>query len=190
MSLIDGILGQLGGTAIAQMSQNVGAQPNQVQGAISAALPMIISAMAKNSATPAGAQALNGALDQHDGGILGSLAGLIANPAGGQGLGILGHLLGGKQDNTANTLGQANGLSGAQMGTIMMTLAPIVMGYLGKMRNEQGLDENAVASVLSNEQQAHANANPGMMGMLSKLLDGNHDGSPVDDVLGMLGKLF
>jgi len=43
--------------------------------------------------------------------------------------------------------------------------------------------------MLGSEQQRATDAAPGLMGMLSSFLDRDHDGSVMDDIGGMLGKL-
>ena len=68
-------------------------------------------------------------------------------------------------------------------------LAPLVMGALGKAQREKGLDTGGLAGMLGGEQQRAADAAPGVMGMLTSFLDRDHDGSVMDDIGGMLGKL-
>ncbi len=64
------------------------------------------------------------------------------------------------------------------------------MGALGKTQQQQGLDANGLSEFLANQHlQAQASA-PDVMGMLSSLLDSNKDGSVLDDVGRLAGKLF
>jgi hypothetical protein len=63
------------------------------------------------------------------------------------------------------------------------------MGALGKAQREKGLDTGGLAGMLGSEQQRATDAAPGVMGMLSSVLDRDHDGSVMDDIGGMLGKL-
>ena len=77
----------------------------------------------------------------------------------------------------------------------MMTLAPIVMGMLGKQKRQQGLDIGGLAGLLSNSvNQQRSSGNP-MLDMANRFLDQDGDGSALDDVAsmvgkGLLGKLF
>jgi hypothetical protein len=71
-----------------------------------------------------------------------------------------------------------------------MIAAPLVMGALGKTQQEQGLDAPNLYSFLGQQQQVAHQSNPDMMSMLGSLLDMDHDGSALDDILGMAGKLF
>lgn len=191
MSLLEGLMQNLSGPALSMISQQIGADEGQTQSALSGALPLIISAMAKNAASPEGANSLSNALDQHNGGILENLAGFIPNALAGEGAGILKHVLGNKQPLAEQGISQASGLSAAQVGQLLVTVAPIVMGYLGKQKQETGLDASSIAGLLGGQQaQAQSHAAGGGMGMLMNLLDMDNDGSPVDDVLGMLGKFM
>jgi hypothetical protein len=68
-------------------------------------------------------------------------------------------------------------------------LAPLVMGALGKAQREGKLDPGALAGMLGAERQKASDAAPGVMGMLGRFLDRDGDGSVMDDIGGMLGKL-
>ncbi len=191
MALFDGLVQQLSGPVASMISKQLGADDNTTQQAIAGALPLLISALSKNASTDDGANALSNALDKdHDGGILDNLMGLISNPQASAGAGILGHLLGGNQGLAQQGVSQASGLNMAQAGQLLITLAPIVMGFLGKHKQEQGMDASTLAGFLGGQQQQAQSATPSGLGMLMNLVDMNHDGSPVDDVLGMLGKFF
>ncbi|MBE2185486.1 MAG: DUF937 domain-containing protein [Rhodothermales bacterium] len=78
---------------INQISQQVGATPQQTQSAVATALPALLGGLAQNTQSPQGAAALDQALERdHDGGLLDRLGGLLG---GGQGSSGLGGLLGG-----------------------------------------------------------------------------------------------
>jgi hypothetical protein len=75
-----------------------------------------------------------------------------------------------------------------QVAQILMMLAPIVMGYLGKQKQEQGVDAGGLGGLLGGllgggaTQGASAG---GLSGMAGSILDRNHDGSSVDDIASM-----
>ena len=54
---------------------------------------------------------------------------------------------------------------------LLQIAAPLLMGALG-------------------QQQIAQQSNPDMMSILNNLLDRDRDGSALDDILGMVGKLF
>jgi hypothetical protein len=103
---------------------------------------MILGKLANNASSPEGAQSLDTALSQdHDGSILNNLGGLSnmifgqeATPREADAGGILGHIFGGNQGQVVEKVSNQSGLSGGQVAQILMMLAPIVMGYLGKQK--------------------------------------------------------
>ena len=116
--------------------------------------------------------------------------GYLGNPQSANGAGILGHVFGNQQPAIENNLAQATGLDQSSAGGLLETLAPLVMGSLGKAQQENGLDVNGLSNLLSNQQQeAQANA-PDAMSMLGSMLDQNKDGSSIDDLQRMAASFF
>jgi len=69
-------MGQIAGPALGQISGQIGADPQSTQTAVSAALPLLLGALARNASQPGGAEALAGALGRdHDGSVLDHVAG-------------------------------------------------------------------------------------------------------------------
>lgn len=135
------------------------------------------------------------------GGLLGAAGSLLGGGGAPQktkaldGAGILGHLLGSKQSAVEQGIGKASGLDSAQAGKLLVTLAPIVMGALGKMKQQEGLDARALAGALDGERQNLEQKLPqSSAGGLLGMLDQDDDGSIVDDLAklggGALGSLF
>ena len=202
-SLQDLLGQQQGNEAVEQISSNVGAEPSAVNTAIQAALPMILGSLANNASTPQGAESLNTALEQdHDGSILDNLGGLGSLIFGGQQAappprqadagGILGHILGGNQGPVVQEVSNQSGLQMGQVAQILMMLAPIVMGYLGRQKQEQGVGTDGLGGLLggilgSQAQGAAAPQSSGnpMMDMASSYLDKDGDGSSMDDIASM-----
>jgi hypothetical protein len=74
--LIRSIATQLDSGAMNQLGRQLGTDSQSTQNAVQAALPLLLGALAKNSASSGGADALAGALDRdHDGSILDDLHG-------------------------------------------------------------------------------------------------------------------
>jgi hypothetical protein len=188
-SILDSLNSVLGDNAIGQISQQLGSDPATTGSAVAAALPVLISALAKNSSSPGGADALQAALQQHDGSVLDDLTshfgGGTASLDGGAA--ILGQVLGNRQTAVQQTLGQTSGLGSQATGQLLAMLAPIVLGALGRHSREQGLDSSGLAAALGSA-QAQATADNAPLGSLvTQLLDSNHDGSVLDDVAKLAG---
>jgi hypothetical protein len=192
-SILDMLSQQLGGDVVKQMSAQLGADEGTVNNAITAALPMLLSGLAKNSANPQGAEALSSALARdHDGGILDNLVGFLSSGNAGAGPNILGHIFGGKTDAMASVLGQASGLNAGSAGSLLAMLAPLVMGALGRTQRQSGLDSGGLANMIGNEHSRLEQSAPGLSG-LARLLDLDGDGQIMDDIgtiAGTLGSLF
>ncbi|MBL0332491.1 MAG: DUF937 domain-containing protein [Chlorobiota bacterium] len=195
MSLFENVSQLLSGPALQLISSQLGADQGKTQSAIQGALPLIISALSKNSSTPEGANSLVNALDRdHDGSVVNDIAGFIGGVMEGtnaaNGAGILQHLLGDKQQLAQQGVAQSSGLDMGQAAQLLTTLAPIVMSYLGQNKQQAGLDANNISGFLGDQQQQAQQSTPGILGTLSNLVDMNHDGSPIDDVLGFIGNFM
>jgi hypothetical protein len=184
MFSLEDLLGQQQGNEVVnQMSNNLGANPGAVSSAIQMALPMILSVLAQNAAQPQGAEQLNQALHKdHNGDVLNNLGGYVNNPNADDGLGILGHIFGSKQGAVAQQVSQNSGLNLGQTAQLLITLAPIIMGFLGRKQQQQGLDADGLNSMLQGQQQQMQSSGNPMMDMISGYLDKNNDGSAMDDL--------
>ena len=198
MSLSNDLLSQLQGAPLQQISQQLGIDPQQASGAVSAALPLLMGALGNNAAQPQGAQSLLGALGNNHAGldignVLGSvLGGGTASPAT-NGAGILGHIFGGNQARAETGLAQATGLSSDRSSQLLKILAPIVMAFLAKRFMSGGqADAAGLGQLLGQERQAVRNEGGIGAGLLGKVLDQDGDGQfGVSDLIklgsGLLG---
>jgi hypothetical protein len=190
MFSIQDLLGEeQGNTALEQISQSTALDSSATNSVIQTALPHILGALANNAATPEGAESLNNALQQHDGGLLDNLEGLGSMIFGSQqkasspppqvdGGGILGHILGNSQGQVAQQVSNQTGVSTGQVAQVLMMLAPIVMGYLGRQKQQQGIDAGGLGSLLGGLLGDQAGTGGGV-------LDRNGDGSAMDDIAWM-----
>lgn len=195
-SLFEALAQQMGGGMVREMSQKLGTDPAQTSTALSAALPILVSALARNAATPQGAEALGRAIGKdHDGSLLDNLGGLLGGGApsrAADGNGILGHILGDRRGAVEQGIAKASGLDMASVGKLLMMAAPMIMAMLGKTQRQQGLDAGGLASMLGREQQNIDKHAPS--GVLGSLLDQNGDGNIGDDLgrlgMGVLGRFL
>ena len=198
-SLIDELFSQLQGAPLQQVSQQLGIGQTQAAGAISAALPLLMGALGKNTAEPQGAEALFGALQRDHAGLdLGSVLGAVLGgggsvPTQNDGGAILGHIFGGSQPRAEASLGQATGLGGDKAGMLMKILAPIVLSFLAQRFMGQGnTNPNGLSQILGQERQVAQEQGGLGGGLLGAVLDQDGDGQMgLGDILkigmGMLG---
>lgn len=182
---------QLSGSASSAIAQRFGISETTANTAIQMAIPLILTAMARNASQPQEAENLHQAIaNDHDGSIFNNLMGYLGNPQSANGAGILGHVFGSQQPAIENNLAEATGMDQSSAAGLLETVAPLVMGSLGQAQQQNGLDASGLSSLLNSQQdQAQANA-PDAMGMLSSMLDQNKDGSAMDDVKRLAANFF
>lgn len=178
-SILDALQAQLGPDTIQKMSGQLGTDTAATSNAISMALPILLGGLSKNSANAEGAAALDNALTAHDGGILDNLTALLASRGGGAA--ILAHILGSRRTAVEDGVGRATGMDAPRVGQLLMMLAPLVMGVLGKMKREQNVDAEKLPDVLAQANLDMARQSSAVSD-LSRILDGNHDGQIADDI--------
>ena len=202
MNLMDLLKWQLSDGVINGMSNQLNIGDSKKTGsAAQAALSVLMGALSKNSTSSESAlTGLSGALDRdHDGSILDDVMGLVTVQSNMgtnktlNGAGILGHLLGGKQDNAVNMLMKMTGLDTNQSAGLLVKLAPMVLGVLGRYKKQNHLDQNGLSDFLRTSQQEYVKEAP-ERSIFEKFLDQDGDGSVMDEVaemgLKVLGNLF
>lgn len=187
---------------ISQLSRQLGGvEKEKTAAAASGAISVLTGALAKNAASRQGASALASALDRdHDGSALEDLMGTLSGALGSGGgralnsAGILSHILGGRQSGAVDMISKMSGLDKGKTGQLMMMLAPVIMGMLGKAKRQNGLDTAGLSSILAGafgQQKGHGNQ---AMDMIAGFLDQDGDGDITDDLSrlgkGLLGGLF
>jgi hypothetical protein len=182
---------QLAGGASHTIAQRLGISEASANSAVQVAVPLILAALARNANQPQGAESLHQAINKdHDGSIFDNLMGYVSNPQTANGTGILGHVFGGQQPAIENNLAQATGMDQGSAGNLLATVAPLVMGALGRTQQQEGLDASGLSNLLQGQQQQAQRNDPGAMGILSSMLDQNNDGSAVDDLKRMASGFF
>jgi len=156
---------------------------------------MLMSGMARNVQQPGGAEALFNALnnDHANSGILGKLLDFIPGAAagGGPGAGILRHVLGNNLDPMVAVFSKATGLPQAKTKQLLMIVAPIVLGYMGKRMMNMKMNKQELASDVRDHYYRPGTRQPAAdNGLLGKLLDRDGDGQVMDDAVGILKQLM
>ena len=131
MSALDDILGALPAD---QISQQVGASPDEVRTAASAVLPALLGGLQANAGDPGGAGSILEALGQHDDDLLTGGTDLAAIDEQ-DGADIASHIFGDQQDEVVNRLGGlpavgGSGAGGALVRKLLPILAPMVLSWL------------------------------------------------------------
>jgi len=183
----------LGKQIIGGVSNETRQPADKTASVVSMAMPILLGAMKRNASTPQGAEGLLGALNgKHDGSILDNLGGLFGGGVDESvkvdGLGILGHVLGGSQDNVVGALSQKSGVDSNGVMQILQVAAPILLGMLGKQKRQQNVQSQDALGGLLGGLMGGGQEAPKQQSLIESLLDGDNDGSVVDDIAGMLLK--
>lgn len=191
MNLIELVQDHLSDQVIEGLGQRIGGSREQTEAATAGAISTIVAALSKNAERPGGLDALVSAVDRdHDGSVLEDALGFLSgqrqptNPRMTNGEGILKHVLGGKRDGAAEMIGKMSGLERDKTSQLMATLAPMIMGALGKARNRDGLGVDGIGQLLTSTVQSETNKRQ-EMGLLGRFLDKDGDGSVMDDLANM-----
>lgn len=188
--ILDLLNSDLGKTIISGVAGQTGQDESKTGSVLTMALPVLMQAMKRNTATPQGAEGLLSALNsKHDGSILDNLGGLFGGGVdsnvlddGGK---ILGHVLGGKQQHVENALSQKSGMDAGSVAQILKVAAPILMGVLGKQSKQQNVNNSSgIEGLLGG--LLGGNSPKQEQSFIESILDADGDGSVIDDVAGMV----
>ncbi len=189
-SILSSILSQIDDNTLQVIGRQANVSPDKAQSALESAIPILMSALAKNSSTPEGASALQNAVaKKHDGSLLDNLGSLLGNQdVIEDGAGILKHVLGSKQGNVEQYLSQSSGLDSSAIAKILQMAAPIVMGFLGK-KSGGGSNTSIIGDLLNSYLNSQQSQPKQSQSMINSILDRDNDGNIMDD-LGEMGMSF
>jgi len=196
MDLTKVIMSQLGQSGLEAMAGKIGADTQQTSSALEGIVPTLLGAMSNNASNESGASGLLGALDRdHDGSILDDVSGFLGGDDDRGGNGIVGHVLGDNRSNVENSLSQKTGLNTGQIGSLLTTIAPLIMGYLGKEKRSQGngFDLGGIAGLLGGMADTSDKGTGLDLGDVLSIvggLSGGNSGGGNAGMGGLLGKLF
>lgn len=191
MSLIDLLTGNTSNQVAEQAENKFGISRNQIIALLAVAAPLVISYLRNKSQDAKEAEALNNALDKdHDGSILDDATQAEARQA--EGGSILDHVFGGQKSNVENQLSQNTGISIDKIGPILAMLAPVIMGYIGKEKQQNNVGAGGLGDLLggilgnASNQAQEQQSNP-LNDILGSVLGNGQSqagGNPLNDILG------
>jgi hypothetical protein len=140
--LIEGINQQLTAERVQRISNRIGTDPARTKAAIDDAVPLLVGALGAEAQDPATAPGLHRALSEdHNGALLDQLDDYLdGNVSGRQadGDGILEHVLGDRRPQAEQALAAKSGVDLGTIGSLLATLAPIVLNMLGRRQQQTG----------------------------------------------------
>jgi hypothetical protein len=206
MNIAD-ILMQSGGADV--IARELGVPPAMAKAGAEALLPAILGGFKKQAqAQPAGTEGLGGLLGQlGGGGLLDAVLAPEPTPVE-KGNDVLGQIFGSKEVSrtVAGHAAAQTGLDTGLLKKMLPILAMLVAGYMAKqggnagegggglggmlgglLGGQGGALGNVLGGMLGGGQAQAAPA--GGLGSLAGMLDMDGDGNPLDDIIGMAGKL-
>jgi hypothetical protein len=170
-SLIELVQRQLGAEAIQDISRALGADLAPTRNAISAALPLLLGAMAEAASHPDQAKALAQAAGAHvsDAGSLTAVLGAAPLADGG---GLVGRVLGRHRARVEEAVSRASGLDPQQAARLVLVLAPLVLGAIARTMQVEALPHDALADALREAQRDAQRRAPTRIGdLVERLMD-------------------
>jgi hypothetical protein len=178
----------ISGQVVEKISKKTGLDDGQVEQVISAGLPILVGALAKNTTDRSGADALDAAItkDHTSDALMESLGSLFSGgDSNGDGEKILGHVFGGNTDTVASKVAKKSGVDTARIVKVLSFVAPLVLAQLGKQKTSDNLNADGIGDLLQRQTDTNGNL---LMDLATKALDKNKDGSILDDILNIFRK--
>ncbi|MCK5128734.1 MAG: DUF937 domain-containing protein [Clostridiales bacterium] len=193
MDLLKGILDQvMSGGNVNKLAEKLNMDKGAVGKAVEAGLPAILEGLNQNSNNKEGALSLDKALGKHNGSILDDIkSGDFSNIDLGDGKKIIGHIFGDNTDAVTQQLGKKAGISSKQSGNLLSALGPIIMGFLGKQKEDNNLNASGISGLTSTLMQSFTGGGASdLIGMVTGLLGGGNSGDSGGGLGGLLDDLF
>jgi hypothetical protein len=183
MNILDVIMNAQGGDAVRQAGAQVGLGEAETATALSALVPALAAGFHRNAQAPDGLSGLVAAL------ATGNHQQYIDDPAAlasasSDGNGVLAHVLGSKDASRA-VAAQASSQTGISPDVLKQLLPIAASMMMGVFAQQQARGGQASAAALGG-----GPSSGGLLDMLTPLVDQNRDGSIVDDVTGIVGRMF
>ena len=189
MNIMD-MLQQSGG--IGTMAKELGVNESVAQAGAAALLPAILGGFKKTTqAQPSGLDGLGGLLGQlGGGGLLDSVLGTQPTPVS-KGNEVLGQIFGSKEVSRTVAAGaeQQTGISSDLLKKMLPVVAMMVAGYMAKESSDSAGSGSGLGGLIGGLLGGGSKASSGGLGGIASMLDLNGDGNPLDDIIGMAGKL-
>jgi hypothetical protein len=177
INLMDLVKSAISSSGVAdQIGSAVGLEKSKTNSAIEAAIPVLLGGLMKKASTPSGASELSNIFKKQDAepSILDNLGSLVSGGASskllGMGSSLLPMLLGSSQASIVSVLMKLLGIGDKGVLGLLGSLAPIVMGVVGKQaKSAGGFDPGVLTNLLGGQNNFLSSALPnelkGVMGL-------------------------
>ncbi|OWY23774.1 DUF937 domain-containing protein [Sphingobacteriales bacterium UPWRP_1] len=173
VNLLDLLKSYLTDEVIGYASSFLGEGKTETGKAVNAILPTILGGLMSKASTTTGANSLLNMLNnqQNEGNMLNNLSGLFgggdsSNDMLRTGSSVLGNIFGDKVGGVIDIISAASGMRKESSNNMLSFLAPVVMGLLGKLKGDNGLNASGLLSLLFSQKDFLKSALPAGLGSL------------------------
>lgn len=164
MNLVKEIMNQLSGSAVGQLGSLLGTDAETTERAATAAVPSLLSVLAKMSSNDDGARKLTNVLGGLDTTALGNITQMLSGSAGSmlnKGTSLLGSLFGDSMTSgLATTLSRITGINSNIIKSLLAYLTPLVLGKVAAHWKQQGGNAHALKDLFAGQRDNIASAVP------------------------------
>ena len=182
MNITDLITGGIGSKAIALVAKTLNIDESKAKWVVAAAVPLMIAALNYNSKkSKEKEEGINKALEKHNGGIFDQIGSIFGQGPSDDDNKIVNHMFGKNTEVVKDNIATKTGISADKIGGALAILAPIVMGYLGKQKQQEstgGGIGDLLGSVLGGGQSSTAGGGGILGSILGSVLGGGSNTQP------------
>lgn len=175
----------LSNESVAGAAAQAGVNEKDVKNVLGSALPMLLNGANAQSANEATAEGFAGALAQHAQSDTTDISAFFKNVDMADGAKIIAHLLGNSAQEQTASVAQKAGVSAANTGNILASVAPLLMSLIGQ---QTASEANSGAGV--NSLMGALLGGGDMTSIIGGLLGTGTGSGKKTSGLGLLGKLF
>jgi len=189
-TFIDDFVGSLGGDVSKEVSSSLGINPETVMQMLPAVAPLILGGLKKQKDEHGGADRVDHILNKYgSASVLDNLGDLFSSKAKDKNPDPnLGGLLGNSGGEAANLISKQFNLDGGTAMKLIPMLAPVILGFLTKQRDEGGKGSSGISALL--DQDGDGSVLDDVAGFLMQGLGGSSQKSSGNLLGGLLGGLF
>jgi hypothetical protein len=187
-NLVEELMNNLGGDIAKQMAKQLNIDENTAKALIPQVAPLILSGLKRQKDQNGGEQRVDHILNKYGNpSVLNQLGDLFQQKAQADPDPQLGGLLGESGERAANMIASQFKLDTNTAGKAITMLAPVVLGYLTKKRDVDGLGTSGLASML--DRDGDGSILDDVAGFFMKGMGGNSNNA-ASMIGGLLGGLF
>ncbi|GAO45045.1 OmpA family protein [Flavihumibacter petaseus] len=176
-NILDAVKGYLTPDMIGKAASYLGESDSSLAKAASGMVPAALAGIVQKAETGGANTIFDLAKKAFSGGILDNLGNTFSHSGGGipdYAPGMLSGIFGDKVGHIANTVAQWAGIKGSSAASLLGSVAPLILGLLGKNASDNGLSASGLLSSLTSQKNSILSALPAGLG-LSGLFGGTSE---------------